>query len=141
MNRCAKRIWECREHHETQQSPIDNLEGEIVIDDAYSVRILDCGDVYPCGGHETLLQGMARLGKKGIPVGCLNGGCGVCKVAIRSGDIHKTGAMSRAHVSEHEETQGVVLACRVAPASAVELEVVGKLKKAVTRTLWGTIAT
>jgi ferredoxin len=63
----------------------------------------------------------------------------VCKVAIRSGDVRKTGAMSRAHVSEQEEAQGVVLACRVAAVSAVELEVVGKMKKAVTRSVWGAI--
>jgi len=99
----------------------------------YPVRILDCGAVYGCAADETLLQGMARLGKKGIPVGCLNGGCGVCKVVIRSGEVRKTGAMSRAHVCAQEETEGVVLACRVTPTSAVELEVVGKLSKAVTR--------
>lgn len=107
----------------------------------HSVRIVDCGAVYSCSEHETLLQGMARLGKKGIPVGCLNGGCGVCKVAIRSGAINKTGAMSRTHVSEQEEAQGIVLACRVSPLEAVEVEVVGKLKKAVTRTPWGMIVT
>lgn len=107
----------------------------------HPVRIVDCGAVYLCGEHETLLQGMARLGKRGIPVGCLNGGCGICKIAIRSGAINKTGAMSRAHVSEQEEAQGVVLACRVSPLETVEVEVVGKLKKAVTRTPWGAIVT
>lgn len=107
----------------------------------HPVRIVNCDAVYLCGEHETLLQGMARLGKKGIPVGCLNGGCGVCKIAIRSGAINKTGAMSRAHVSKQEEAQGVVLACRVSPLEAVEVEVIGKLKKAVTRTPWGAIVT
>lgn len=83
------------------------------------------------------MQGMARIGKKGIPAGCLNGGCGVCKVVIRCGTVRKAGAMSRAHISEEEETQGIVLACRVMPVSAIDLDVIGKMKKAVTRTLWG----
>jgi ferredoxin len=54
----------------------------------------------------------------------------VCKVAIRSGAVHKSGAMSRAHISEQDEAQGVVLACKVVPDGAVELEVVGKMRKA-----------
>jgi ferredoxin len=108
---------------------------------SYRIRIIDNDVAYHCSADETLLQGMARLGKKGIPAGCLNGGCGVCKIAIRSGKINKIGPMSRAHVSEQEEAHGIVLACRVAPASAVEVEVVGKLKKAVTRSPWGAIVT
>jgi ferredoxin len=94
------------------------------------VRLPQTGESYQCGDSETLLQGMARIGRKCIPVGCLNGGCGVCKVAICAGTVRKSGAMSRAHVSEQEETQGIVLACRVVPEGAVEIEVVGKMRKA-----------
>lgn len=97
----------------------------------HAIRLLQTGETYACSSAETLLQGMARIGRKGIPAGCLNGGCGICKVIIRSGCVKKTGAMSRAHVSEQEEAQGVVLACRVAPDSDVELEVMGCMKKAV----------
>lgn len=99
----------------------------------FSVRVLPTGESYLCGGHETLLQGMARIGKKGIPVGCLNGGCGVCKVSIQGGGVRKTGSMSRAHVSAEEEARGVVLACRVAPTASVELTVLGLMKKALLR--------
>lgn len=81
--------------------------------------------------QESLLKGMARLGRKSIPVGCLNGGCGVCKVAIRKGSFCKIGVMSRAHVSEEEESRGIVLACRVAPACDIELDVLGKMQKSV----------
>ncbi|MCK9468973.1 MAG: 2Fe-2S iron-sulfur cluster-binding protein [Porticoccaceae bacterium] len=103
----------------------------------HAIRLLQTGEAYVCSSAETLLQGMARIGKKGIPAGCLNGGCGVCKVVIRCGTVRKAGAMSRAHISEEEETQGIVLACRVMPVSAIDLDVIGKMKKAVTRTLWG----
>ncbi len=107
----------------------------------YPVRIVNIDSVYSCSTNETLLQGMARLGRKGIPMGCLNGGCGVCKIAIRRGEVTKTGAMSRAHISEQEEAQGIVLACRVSPVGPVEVEVIGKLKKAVTRSPWHAIVT
>lgn len=104
--------------------------------DVHPVRILQTGETYMCSSLETLLQGMARIGRKGIPAGCLNGGCGVCKVVIRSGSVCPTGAMSRAHISEQEEAHGVVLACRVAPSDAVEVEVVGKMQKSVCRNPW-----
>lgn len=96
----------------------------------YAIRIRDTGEAYQCADSESLLLGMTRIGRKCIPAGCLNGGCGVCKVVIRSGAVRKSGAMSRAHVSEQEEAQGIVLACRVQPAGPIELEVLGKMKKA-----------
>jgi ferredoxin len=95
----------------------------------HSVRLLQTGETYLCSSEETLLQGMAKTGKKGIPAGCLNGGCGVCKVAIRRGSVKKNGAMSRAHISEQDEAQGVVLACRVSPVGDVELDVMGCRRK------------
>lgn len=96
----------------------------------HRVSLAQTGESYLCSDDESLLRGMVRVGRKGIPAGCLNGGCGVCKVQIRHGEIRKIGAMSRAHVSSEEEQQGVVLACRVAPMGDVELDIVGKMKKA-----------
>jgi ferredoxin len=97
----------------------------------HAVLVVETKEEYLCSSTETLLEGMARLGRKCIPVGCVNGGCGVCKVAIVKGDVHKCGPMSRVHVSEQEELQGVLLACRAMPMSAIELEVIGKMKKAI----------
>ena len=99
--------------------------------DKHAVLVVGTSEVYLCGSTETLLEGMARIGRKCIPVGCVNGGCGVCKVAIVKGDVHKCGPMSRAHVSEEEELQGVLLACRAMPMSAIELIIIGKMKKAI----------
>ena len=97
------------------------------------VCVAQTGETYPCGTDESLLRGMLRLGRKGIPVGCVNGGCGVCKVRIVDGSVTALGPISRAHVSAEEECAGLTLACRVAPASAVTLEVAGKLEKPFSR--------
>lgn len=94
-----------------------------------SVHVMQTGETYPCAGDESLLQGMLRLGRKGIPVGCVNGGCGVCKVRILEGKIRPLGPISRAHVSAEEEAQGFTLACRVAPVTAIRLEVAAKFEK------------
>jgi ferredoxin len=75
---------------------------------------------------------MEALGRKGIPVGCRGGGCGVCKVEITSGQYTKR-VMSRDHVTAEEEARGCVLACRVKPLSDISLKVVGKMKKNVVR--------
>ena len=99
----------------------------------HEVRLVQTGEVYTCREHETLLEGMCRLGRRGIPVGCLGGGCGICKIRVVQGEVVRIGPISRAHVSEEEERQGYTLACRVAPKSAVTLEVVGKMQKAFFR--------
>jgi 3-phenylpropionate/trans-cinnamate dioxygenase ferredoxin reductase subunit len=94
-----------------------------------AVRVAQTGETYPCATDESLLRGMLRLGRKGIPVGCVNGGCGVCKVRIVDGRVTALGPVSRAHVSADDEACGMTLACRVAPACAVTLEVAGKLER------------
>ena len=97
------------------------------------VTIAQTGESYPCAIGESLLQGMMRLGRKGIPVGCVNGGCGVCKVKMLEGTVETLGPVSRAHVTEEEECQGYTLACRVGPTSEVVLEVAGKFVKPFTK--------
>src|SRR6218665_628058 len=92
-----------------------------------SVLVEQTGERYACATTESLLQGMLRLGRKGIPVGCVNGGCGVCKVRVRRPP--RRGPGSRAPVGEADEQQGSPLACRVAPATSVTLRVVGKFEK------------
>ena len=93
------------------------------------VSVTQSGESFECATSESLLAGMLRLGRKGIPAGCVNGGCGVCKVRIVSGAVLTLGPVSRAHVSADEEAQGYTLACRVAPTEAVQLEVAAKLRK------------
>jgi 3-phenylpropionate/trans-cinnamate dioxygenase ferredoxin reductase subunit len=94
-----------------------------------TVHVAQTGESFPCASDESLLAGMLRLGRKGIPVGCVNGGCGVCKVRILEGEVKPLGPISRAHVSVAEEAIGLTLACRVAPLTPVRLEVAGKLEK------------
>lgn len=101
----------------------------------YEIHIEDTDERYPCDEQETVLNGMARLGRKGIPVGCRGGGCGVCKVQVTSGSYAQTRTMSRQHVSQDEQEHGTVLACCIQAQSSLSLKVVGKLHKAVCRGL------
>ena len=73
---------------------------------SFSITIADTGETYRCGEQRSVLEGMEVLGKRGIPVGCRGGGCGICKIQVLSGDYDKR-VMSREHISEDEEAQAV----------------------------------
>ena len=105
----------------------------------FNVVIEETGESYRCSPQESLLVGMERLGKKGIPVGCRGGGCGVCKVEITDGSFTKK-VMSREYVSLEDEAAGRVLACRVMPTSDIRLRVLGKMGKNVYRPLPALVA-
>src|SRR6218665_551463 len=91
------------------------------------------GERYACATTESLLQGMLRLGRKGIPVGCVNGGCGVCKVRVLEGRTTPLGPVSRAHVSDADERRASPRGAGVAPATSVTLRVVGKFENPFSR--------
>ena len=98
----------------------------------FAVHVAQTDETSPCAGNESLLTGMVRLGRKGIPVGCRNGGCGVCKVQVLEGQYTRR-VMSRAHISAEEESTGCVLSCRIYPNSDLRLNVVGAMKKNIYR--------
>ena len=100
----------------------------------YQVVIEDTGESYRCDERQTVLVGMEALGRKGIPVGCRNGGCGVCKVEVTAGQ-YQVRVMSRDHVSAEDEACGRVLSCRIRPSSDLHVKVIGKMKKSVCRTV------
>lgn len=99
----------------------------------FTVTIADTGDSYRCSSDESLLEGMRRLGKRGIPVGSRGGGCSVCKVAILSGAYQQFRPMSREYVSDEDLAKSRVLACCIKPTESVTVQVVGKLSKCLTK--------
>lgn len=98
----------------------------------HTVTIVDTGESYRCLDERSVLKGMEALGKKGIPVGCRNGGCGVCKVRVEAGSYSQR-VMSRAHVSAEDEAAGRVLSCCIKPTSDLSVSVLGPMKKTVCR--------
>ncbi len=94
---------------------------------AFSIHIRDSGESFSCNSEKSVLGGMEALRRKGIPVGCRSGGCGVCKIRIEKGAVRR-GPTSRAHVSLEEEAAGVALACRCYPEADLELSVLGKMR-------------
>lgn len=96
----------------------------------HQVTIEETGEQYTCGEQENLLIAMSRSGRRGIPLGCRGGGCGVCKVEVTAGE-YETRAMSCQHVTEEDRAGHRLLACRVFPRGDVSVKVLGKMHKAV----------
>ncbi|MFK3978681.1 2Fe-2S iron-sulfur cluster-binding protein [Shewanella vesiculosa] len=94
----------------------------------YRILIENTYESFMCRAGESVLEGMARLGRKGIPIGCCGGGCGVCKVEITRGD-YQVKAMSKSHISEQDLQKNRVLACRTFPLCDINLKVVGKCQR------------
>ena len=96
----------------------------------HTITLDETGESYRCASFRSVLEGMETLGRKGIPVGCRNGGCGVCKIRVIEGDYTRR-VMSREHVSVTEEDAGHALSCRILPTSDLRIAVLGKMKKNV----------
>lgn len=89
---------------------------------AYKITVQG-GASFLCSESERILIAMERAGQKGIPVGCRNGGCGICKIRVLSGDYVR-GKMSVAHISDDAAKNNYALACRVYPRGEMIVETV-----------------
>ncbi len=96
----------------------------------FEILIADTGERFNCMPDENVLRAMERLNRRGIPVGCRGGGCGVCKIKVVRGTFTAR-KMSRAHISVDDEAAGIGLACRLTPNSDLELQVIGQLHKSI----------
>lgn len=104
----------------------------------YQIVIDNSGERYACGDESHLLQAMEALRRRGIPVGCRNGGCGVCRIQICEGQ-YVLRKMSRSVVSVEDESSGLVLACKIYPRSDMRVRVVGKMLRGFERANTGTV--
>jgi ferredoxin len=82
---------------------------------AFTVRVRDTGEEFACGEDEFVLNAMIRARRGPVRHGCCGGGCGICRMRVERGLVFAAKRMSRAHVSEEEQREGIVLICCVKP--------------------------
>lgn len=99
---------------------------------SHQVFLNESGETFVCAEGETALVAMAKTGRRGIPLGCRGGGCGVCKVEVLEGRYTKK-VMSRTHVSVEDELAHRVLACCISPESDLRINVIGKMQRSLNR--------
>jgi ferredoxin len=85
----------------------------------FTVTVTESGNTFTCGEDQPVLYAMIHAGSGPIHQGCCGGGCGVCRMKIQSGSWQAFKPMSRAHVSEADEKEGIVLLCCVQPRSSL----------------------
>lgn len=81
----------------------------------HQIEVCDTDKRFVCGEDEFILGAMRRAGCGPIHYGCFGGGCGICKMQIVSGSYHIEKKMSRAHITDEEQENGIVLICCVKP--------------------------
>jgi ferredoxin len=86
-----------------------------------SVTILPDGIQVTTGDDETLLRALARAGLR-YRVGCKRGGCGVCKVQLKLGEVRYERPVADSVLSDDERVEGVCLSCRAVPLTNVVIE-------------------
>ncbi len=87
----------------------------------FQIQVINQDQEFFCSSDNSLLVGMERFNSGCIDVGCRGGGCGVCKIKVIEGEFTSK-RMSKAHISEEDLEQGIVLACRIFPASDMKIE-------------------
>jgi ferredoxin len=97
----------------------------------FQVTIENTGETFRCSDEINVLAAMEHACCHGIPVGCRNGGCGACKVRIVAGR-YTTRKMNRAVVSEQDEAEGRVLACKTYPQGDIAVFALGRVWQAAT---------
>ena len=87
----------------------------------YEIKDAESGNVFIGRDDESIFRAMHKSGRSIFKGGCEGGGCGICKVKILEGEYEAFKKMSRKHVTEEEESQGIVLACCVKPSGDILL--------------------
>ncbi len=96
----------------------------------FRITVEGSDKVITCQNDEPLLAALARQGYAKIPVGCRQGGCGVCKIRVIEGKF-ELGKMSIKHVTQAERDQNFSLACKTFPKSNLTVALIKREKKSL----------
>ena len=85
------------------------------------VTILPDGVHVTTRDDETLLRALARAGLR-YRVGCKRGGCGICKVQLKLGEVSYERPIAESVLSDDERVEGICLSCRAVPLTNIVIE-------------------
>ena len=85
------------------------------------VTILPDGLQVTAADDETLLRALARAGLR-YRVGCKRGGCGICKVQLKLGEVRYERPIAESVLSDDERVEGLCLSCRAVPITNIVIE-------------------
>jgi len=85
------------------------------------VTILPDGVHVTADEDETLLRALAKAGLR-YRVGCKRGGCGICKVQLKLGEVSYERPIAESVLSDDERVEGICLSCRAVPITNIVIE-------------------
>ena len=85
------------------------------------VTILPDGIEVTAAEDETLLRALGRAGLR-YRVGCKRGGCGICKVQLKLGEVRYERPIADSVLSDDERVEGICLSCRAVPITDIVIE-------------------
>ncbi len=86
----------------------------------YTVSVDGAPGGFACRADQTVIQAMRAAGRTDLSYGCQGGGCGACRVEVKTGQYVSL-PMSAACVSPEQQKAGLVLACRIKPRGTLTL--------------------
>lgn len=69
---------------------------------------------------ETILEGLYRNGFA-YRIGCRRGGCAICKVDLRGGEVDYNRPVAQTVLTDEERAAGICLSCRAVPVTDVTI--------------------
>lgn len=87
----------------------------------YDVTILPDGVQVTVGDDETLLRALSRAGLR-YRVGCRRGGCGICKVQLKLGEVRYERPVADTVLTDDERVEGICVSCRAVPLTNIVIE-------------------
>ncbi|QKF74002.1 [2Fe-2S] iron-sulfur cluster binding domain-containing protein [Aliarcobacter faecis] len=90
----------------------------------YDVFVKDKIQTQKCTEDKNLMDSLYVF-KDLVPKACHNGACGLCKIKVHKGFFIKD-KMNRKHISQEEENDNILLACKVFPKCDMEIEFISK---------------
>jgi ferredoxin len=88
---------------------------------SYRIRVAGADREIVCAADQDVLNAAIRAGVNWLKVGCRGGGCGICRVIVRSGD-YVAGKMAKARIAAGQNGERYALACRIYPVSDLTIE-------------------
>jgi len=88
----------------------------------YQIAVQNTGVTFWCRSDQSVLDAMWYDGRGPCHYGCFGGGCGVCKIRVLAGAFDPFKRMSKAHISDVDREQGIVLSCCIRPHSDLVIE-------------------
>lgn len=85
------------------------------------VTIQPDGEEVPARPGETILEALYASGYS-YRIGCRRGGCAICKVDLRTGEVSYNRAVADTVLTPEEKADGTCLTCRAVPETDITIE-------------------